>query len=61
MLLFSVLVFYKVAVILQYFTQLETGFTFQSEGIKNPRLKYILYWNEAYKNKGEYDTRKIEK
>ena len=61
MLLFSVLVFYKVAVILQYFTQLETGYTFQSEGIKNPRLKYILYWNEAYKNKGEYDTRKNRK
>ena len=55
MLLFSVLVFYKLSVIIQYFTQLETKskYTFQSNGIQNSTLKYILYWNEAYKNKGE--------
>ena len=57
---FSVLVFYKLSVILQYFTQLETEYknTFQSQGIKNSTLKYILYWNEAYKNKGEYEEKK---
>ena len=51
---FSVLVFYKLSVILQYFTQLETRYknTFQSQGITNSTLKYILYWNEAYNNKG---------
>ena len=60
MLLFSVLVFYKLSVIIQYFTQLETKskYTFQSDGIQNSTLKYILYWNEAYKNKGEEKYKK---
>ena len=58
MFFFYVLVFYTVAVIWQYFTQLETKYnTFQSQGIKNSTLKYILYWNEAYNNKGEYEEK----
>ena len=59
MFFFYVLVFYMVAlIILQHFTQLNTRYTFQSQGIKNSTLKYILYWNEAYKNKGEYEEKK---
>ena len=53
MFLFSVLVFYKLTVILSYLTQLGTKYSAQSQGMKNSTLKYVLYWNEAYNNKGE--------
>ena len=53
---FSVLVFYKMSVIVQFITQLNTKMS-QSQGIQNSSLKYILYWNEAYGNKGEEKVR----
>ena len=54
---FSVLVFYKMSVIVQFITQLNTKMS-QSQGIQNSSIKYILYWNEAYKNKGEEKYKK---
>ena len=53
---FSVLVFYKMSVIVQFITQLNTKMS-QSQGIQNSSIKYILYWNEAYGNKGEEKVR----